>query len=395
MSLASGLTDRILIWVLVCVVPREAVDEALNAAGRQARRRDGKLPPYLVVYLVMALALFAGDSYEKVAALLTGSPPRRRGDGQQGGPTSGGITQARQRLGPEPLEFLFRKVGQPVSSQADSGAYLRRWRLMAADGFELEVPATPENLTAFGGADPAGQTGPRIRVLVVSECASSANVDAQLGPGAGIGADGWHALAGALYQRLSPGWLLIADPCFGGWAGWLAGSAAGAALLWRAPPDLELPVLRSLHDGSYLSLLTDPDASERERDELAGAGGVSGVPGTARVLVRVVEYSPPGAGPEQQPTVLITTIADPADAAALELALAYQRYRDDQFAGAWLSEPLSSPATVLRSKGPGLVRQEVFGRLLARYALAVLSWRAAAGVGIAADRLPAIRLVRR
>lgn len=39
--------------------PRDAVDEVVAAAGKGARRSDGKLAPHVMVYFAMALALFA------------------------------------------------------------------------------------------------------------------------------------------------------------------------------------------------------------------------------------------------------------------------------------------------------------------------------------------------
>ena len=65
------LTDWISLGVLASSVPRDVVDEAIAETGRGARRAGGKLPPHVVVYLVMALALFADDDYEEVAARLT------------------------------------------------------------------------------------------------------------------------------------------------------------------------------------------------------------------------------------------------------------------------------------------------------------------------------------
>ena len=62
------LTDWVSLGVLAAFVPRDAVDYAAAAAGRQARRSDGKLPPHVMVYFVMALALF-DDDYEEVAVI--------------------------------------------------------------------------------------------------------------------------------------------------------------------------------------------------------------------------------------------------------------------------------------------------------------------------------------
>ena len=67
---SSVLTDWISLGVLASSVPRDVVDEAVEAAGKGARRAGGKLPPHVMVYFVMALALFADDDYEEVAARL-------------------------------------------------------------------------------------------------------------------------------------------------------------------------------------------------------------------------------------------------------------------------------------------------------------------------------------
>ena len=154
------LTDWISLGVLASAVPRDAVDEAITAAGKAAKRSDGKLPPHVMVYFAMALALFAEEDYEEVAARLTETLVSWGcWDDSWGLPTSGGITQARQRLGPEPLELLDDRVAQPVAGLLTRGAFLREWRLMAIDGFELDVPDTPANAATFGyasGGEPVG-----------------------------------------------------------------------------------------------------------------------------------------------------------------------------------------------------------------------------------------------
>src|SRR5260370_16750915 len=110
------LTDWVSLGVLASFVPRDAVDDAVAWAGKQARRSDGKLPPHVMVYFVMALALFADDDYEEVAARLTET---LTGWGcwanSWGAPTSGGITQALPRPAPRPLQTLFSNAAAPVS----------------------------------------------------------------------------------------------------------------------------------------------------------------------------------------------------------------------------------------------------------------------------------------
>jgi len=214
---AGRLTDWISLGVLASWVPRDAVDEAIGETGRGARRAGGKLPPHVMVYLVMALALFAADDYEEVAVRLAETlQDWDCWDDSWEVPTSGGITQARKWLGPEPLEKLFCQVAVPVAEEETPGAFLGPWRLMAIDGFEWDAPATPSNVAAFGcgGAKDGIPAGfPRARVVSISECGSHAVVAAAIGGTAGKGT-GEQTLARTLYPRLERDWLLIADRVF-------------------------------------------------------------------------------------------------------------------------------------------------------------------------------------
>jgi Insertion element 4 transposase N-terminal len=119
-----------------------------------------------MVYFVMALALFADDDYEEVAARLTETLTSWGcWDDSWSVPTSGGITQARQRLGPEPLREVFSQVARPVADMVTAGAFLGRWRLMSIDGMEWDVPDTAANAAFFGypgtGKDGAPGAFPR------------------------------------------------------------------------------------------------------------------------------------------------------------------------------------------------------------------------------------------
>jgi hypothetical protein len=393
------LTDWISLGVLASSVPRDAVDEAVAAAGKGARRSDGKLPPHVMVYFAMALALFAEEDYEEVAARLTETLASWGcWDQSWATPTAGGLTQARKRLGPEPLELLFDKVAVPVAGELTRGAFLRHWRLMAIDGFELDVPDTPANAAAFGY--PAGAREhpafPKVRVVTIGECGSHAKVAAQMGPVGGKGASE-QALARRMFGQLQEDWLLIADRGFYNWPDWQAAAATSAALLWRVKADLRLPVLDLLPDGSYLSLVAKPTLHDKARNKLiAAARAGERLDPALAMRIRVIEYEIPdrdgdGSG---ELIALITTITDPALADAQELAQAYCQRWEEETGNDQLKTCLRGPGKVLRSKSPGMARQEVYGYLLTHYAVSALICRAATEADIDPDRVKFLRTVR-
>jgi Insertion element 4 transposase N-terminal/Transposase DDE domain len=407
-GVAAGgrLTDWVSLGVLAAFVPRDAVDDAVAAAGKQARRSDGKLPPHVMVYLVMALALFADDDYEEVAARLTETLAAWGcWDDSWSVPGSGGITQARQRLGYEPVKELFSQVAAPVAEELTAGAFLGLWRLMAIDGFEWDVPDTRENAAAFGFAG-AGAGGtdrpayPKARVVSISECASHVVADVAMGGVAGKGA-GEQSLARQLYPRLADDWLLIADRNFFNWADWCTAADTGAALLWRVKADLTLPVLDLLPDGSYSSVLISPKVRGKARQALieAARAGQDLDEDQAR-YVRVIEYEVPDREGDGKGEViaLVTTITGMTAAPAPLLAQAYHQRWEHETGNAQLKTHLRGPGRVLRSKSPDMVRQEIYGYLLTHYAISALICRAATEAGIDPDRVKfkrTVRIVRR
>src|ERR1039458_4198052 len=183
---------------------------SMRRSRRRAKPRSartGSCRPMSWSYFAMALALFAEEDYEEVAARLTETLVSWGcWDDSWGVPTSGGITQARQRLGPEPLELLYDRVAEPVAGLLTRGAFLREWRLMAIDGFELDVPDTPANAAGFGYASGESRSAfPKVRVVTIGECGSHAKIAAQMGPIGGKGSCE-QALARRLFPRLEENW---------------------------------------------------------------------------------------------------------------------------------------------------------------------------------------------
>jgi transposase IS4-like protein/DDE family transposase len=398
MVAGGSLTDWISLGVLASAVPRDAVDDAVAVTGKGARRAGGKLPPHVVVYLVMALALFAGEDYEEVAARLAGTL-RGWGAWQDGWevPTSGGITQARARLGPEPLAELFWQVARPVADLDTAGAFLGPWRLMSVDGMEWDVPDTAENRAVFGAkSGPDGVAAfPKARVVTVAECGSHAAVLAAVGPSAGGKGTGEQALARPLLARLEPGWLLIADRGFYSWAGWCAAADTGAALLWRLKSNIGLPVLELLPDGSYRSVLISPKVRGGAREALlAAAQRGEDLDEDQGRYVRVVEYEVTDRDGEDELIALVTTITDLREASAAQLAEAYHQRWEHETGNAQLKTCLRGPGQVLRSQSPAMVEQELWGYLLTHYAISALICTAATAAGIDPDRVKFTRTLR-
>ena len=395
------LSDWISLGVLASRVPRDAVDDAVEVTGKGAKRKGGKLPPHVMVYFAMALALFAEEDYEETWTRLSETlADWGCWDDSQGTVTTGGLAQARQRLGYEPVEEVFSQVAVPPATEDTPGAFLGPWRKMSMDGLEWDVPATEANIAAFGfsgtGKDGAPAAFPRVRAVTIGECASHAAVLAAMGPSVSKGS-GEQSLARQMYPRLQDDWLLIADRNFCNWQDWCTAADTGAALLWRVKADLTLPPLEFLPDGSYRSVLVNPGVRGKARDKIleAARAGEDPDPGKAR-YIRVIEYEVPdreGDGKDEL-IALITTILELADAPAAVLAQAYHGRWEHETGNKQLKTYLRGPGKVLRSQSPDMVKQEIRGYLLTHYAISALICTAATSAGTGPDRVKFRRTVR-
>ena len=314
--------------------------------------------------------------------------------------TTGGLAQARQRLGYEPVEEVFSQVAVPPATEDTPGAFLGPWRKMSMDGLEWDVPATEANIAAFGfsgtGKDGAPAAFPRVRAVTIGECASHAAVLAAMGPSVSKGS-GEQSLARQMYPRLQDDWLLIADRNFCNWQDWCAAADSGAALLCRVKSDLTLPPLEFFPDGSYRSVVVNPKVRGKARDKIleAARAGQDLAAETAR-YVRVIEYEVPGREGDGKDEIiaLITTITEFTDAPAAVLARCYHERWEHETGNRQLKTYLRGPGKILRSESPDMVRQEIWGYLLTHYAISALICTAATAAGIDPDRVKFKRTVR-
>jgi len=383
------MTDLVGIGVLTRLVHRDLVDEVLAETGR-TEQRSRSLPARVVVYYVLALCLFFGEPYEEVMRLLVEGLQFAR-SWRKGWtiPTTGAISQARQRLGSEPLRALFDRVAVPCAEQGTQGAWLRSRRLMAIDGFSLDVADTKENDAAFSrlGGDKNPAPFPQVRIVGLGECGTHAIVAAQMG----TARTNERELTEELISSFEPGMLVIADRGFYSYHLWKLASESGADLLWRMQDGPNLPVVRALPDGSYESFLIDPKIRARRNGQRYRGKPVdepSGIP------VRVVEYEVAGREGADEIFCLITTISDPAEADAAELAATYGERWEFESGLDELKTHQRGRGAVLRSKSPEMVRQEIWALLLTHYAIRHLMREAADQADIDPDRLSFMRSLR-
>jgi hypothetical protein len=394
-----GLADEVIAQA------RAERDALLAAAGEMVpRRRVRLLPPWLAVYFTLALCLLARLPYQDALRSLAG-------DGATGlaVPATTALTAARRRLGERPLELLFGRVAGQLLPSRDPWARVGGLLVAAWDGTTLKAPATPENIAALGrprhgggrkapagGKDPKAPPAeghyPQMRVVALIACGTRALLGAAIGPLA----DGEQKLAATLTGCLQPGMLLLADRGFWSIALWQACTAAGADLLWRVKSDIRLPVRQPLPDGSWLSVVNGTreahlrnmrNANRRSRgSRLPQEQGP--LPGdvTVRVIEFLITLTCEDGTTRTERYRAVTTLPDWRRYPAADLAAAYARRWGIETAYREAKSYLAG-GRILRSRTPGLARQEAWALLITYQAIRALICHAAAGTGTDPGRL--------
>jgi hypothetical protein len=374
----SRITDYISLGVITRFFPIEKIREVLQQTNR-ASIRERDLPAHVVVYYVIALALYMRSSYREVLrCLLEGVQWLLDPSAKVKVVGKSGISQARSRLGVEPLKRLYEAIVAPMAEPRTKGAWYRQWRLVSLDGSTLDVADTAENDKAFGrpGASRGSSAYPKIRFVGLLENGTHVLWAAQM--------DTYKTdeitLAKTVVAALKKGMLCLADRFFPSYELWQKAAQTGADLLWRVRQNARLGVDKRLADGSYLSRIY-ASTSDRRNQRKA-------------IVVRVIEYrlkDVPGADLIYR---LITTILDPKLAPAKELAALYHERWEIETTLDELKTHLRGAQIVLRSKSPELVRQEFYGLLMAHFAIRGLMHEAALKADEDPDRLSFVHAVR-
>ena len=374
------LTDHVSLGALTRIVPRYVVDEILAETGRR-EKRSRSLPAHVVVYFILSLALFTDGYEEVIRKLVNGLRFARTWSREWTAPTTGALSQARARLGAAPLQALFERVAVPLAKPGTPGAWLRGWRLMAIDGVMIDVPDTATNFAYYD--KPRGGTRrpfPQVRAVGLCEVGTHALVAAQLG----TIHQGERELASSLTGAIVPEMLVLADRGFFSFDLWRDYMAVDAALLWRLSTTMHLKPITFCSDGSYLAEIVSKSVrGGRTRIALANIGDLQLA---THIPVPVIEYRVENDAATSETFRLITTILDPQEASADELAAAYHQRWELESSFREI-ETYLRVGRGIRSKTPELVQQEIWGLFLTHYAVRAFMSEAADTVEMDPDRL--------
>ena len=374
----SRITDYISLGVVAKFFPVEKIHEVLEQT-RRASVRERDLPAHVVVYYVIALALYMRSSYREVLrCLLEGVQWLLDPSVAVKVAGKSGISQARSRLGSEPLRKLYEAIVEPIATKRTKGAWYRQWRLISLDGSTLDTADTVENEKAFGrpGASRGSSAFPKIRFVALLENGTHVLWAARMSKYR----TAETTLAQQVLPALRPGMLCLADRFFPGYKLWRMAARTRADLLWRIRQNARLDIDRRLPDGSYLSRIYLSTSDRRNQRK--------------GIVVRVIDYRLKDVKDAEAIYRLITTILDPTLAPAQELAALYHERWEVETALDELKTHLRGAQIVLRSKTPELVQQEFWGLLMAHYAIRGLMHEAALKANEDPDRLSFLHSVR-
>jgi Insertion element 4 transposase N-terminal/Transposase DDE domain len=371
-------SEEITLAALERVVPHATVC-AVAAAHRGPKQRRRKLPGEVVLLVCILMHLYPTEALDRVLGKLYRG---RRLLGPAAGAAQAGksaLCQARARLGVAPVVDLFHRVCRPLATPATPGAFLFGLRVMGLDGTVEAVPDTPANARAFGRhhSRRGASAFPQVLGIYLVECGTHAVVDASFWPchtGERVGGL-------QLLRTVTAGMLLLWDRGFHSFEMVAAVRDRGAHVLGRVSRTVKLVPKIVLPDGSYWTWL-QPSAHQQRK---------AGV----RLRVRVIVYTltdptRPGC---RQTHRLVTTLLDPQAYPAHALILAYHERWEVELTIDELDTHQRLARQPLRSQKPEGVRQELYGLVIAHYALRTLMCDAATDAGLDPDRISFVRAV--
>jgi hypothetical protein len=346
------------------------VEQALTATGTATLRRR-KLPAEYVVWLVIGMAMLRDRSIAEVVRHLDLVMPTPTGKRQH--VSSGAVVQARDRLGAEPLAWLFHTT---AAHWASASAEEHRWRglaVLGVDGSTLRVPDSPENDAHFGRAGTsrgdAGAAYPQLRLVTLMVLRSHLLLDAAFGPYS----HSEQSLAQHLWPQLPESSLVIVDRGFATYDNFQTLSDPTHQRYWltrakqgqRMAP---LRVIQHLGPGDALVELRPSQATRKLHPTL---------PET--LTVRAIQYQRQGFRAQ----TLLTSLLDPVAFPAAEIiALYHERWELELAYDELKTHTLEREEASLRCKNPDRVSQELWGLAVAYNLVRLTMAQAARRAGV-------------
>jgi hypothetical protein len=371
-------TSALSVEALNQVIPHHALDEVIALEGVQ-HRRQRRLSAALTLWIVIALHLYPTVSIAGVLRKLARGVRLLWSDPSVPLPADSAIAARRQQLGARPVVALFKRICKPMATPQTRGAFLFGLRAVAIDGTSEDAPDTPANATAFG-RHPTGRgrsAFPQLQGVYLVECGTHAIFDAGFWPCSTSERVGGFRLL----RSIERGMLVLWDRGFHDFAMLKGVRERGAHVLSRLPSHVRPEVVCVLSDGSLLARIRPSEYARRKADE--------------QILVRIISYTItdpalPGFGEEHR---VITTLLNPRTAPAHEIACGYHERWEAEVTIDEIDTHQRLVGRTLRSLTPMGVIQELYGVLLAHYAIRYLMHEAALRHEIDPERLSFVHAV--
>lgn len=376
-------SDTISFAVISRFIPCDRINSVLDRSNK-GTKRNRLLPAHIMIYYIIALGFYFESSSRDVLRFLLGSLRDLLPDGSSI-PTAckSAISQARTRIGKEPVIALYDEIVRPLATEKTEGAYYKNRLLVAMDGSKLDVADTEENTNYFGKQKYGGFGGvkgkgtfPLMRFLSLVEVGTHVIFETVYSNFS----TGEVTLAKLILEKVKQNMLILADRLFFHYEAWKIGVASGGDLLWRIKKNTKLKILKILPDGSCLAKIYPSKGKKNDANA---------------ITVRLIEYRIKG---KNELYRLITTILDHNEAPAEELAALYSERWTIEVVYDELKNHTREKKILLKSKTPDLAIQEFYGLLLAHYAIRGVMHEAALQAKLPPNRLSfvhSVRVVRR
>jgi len=373
-------SDTLSFAVISRFIPCDKIHSVLVRSNKSTKR-SRLLPAHIMIYYIIALGFYFESSSRDVLRFLLGSLRDLLPDGSVI-PTAckAAISQARTRIGKEPVIALYDEIVQPLAKENTKSAYYKSRLLVAIDGSKIDVADTKENTNYFGKQKYGGFGGvkgegafPLMRFLSLVEVGTHVIFETVYSKFS----TSEFNLGKLILEKVKPNMLVLADRLFFNYETWKIGVERGADLLWRIKKNIKLKTIEGLPDGS--SLVKIFPSGKNRRDDSNG------------IIVRLIEYQIKG---KSELYRLITTILDHKEAPADDLAALYGERWTVETVYDELKNHTREKKVLLKSKTPDLVIQEFYGLLLAHYAIRGVMHEAALQAELPPNRLSFVHSVR-